>query len=305
METPESQERATRYTFGRNSEVCLHIENDRFLVVERGGKTNSVDLHKLRHFYIASNGSKTELILVEQSGRKPVRVRALQHHAVAMQALARRLKALAPGADRTGLRHGAAMRRLGVSNRPVRWLLFAPLIAIAIGIIGGSEDLLAALDRGHATADMRTINADWSPDSRHVTIENVRLLDDVWVEEGKDDRFWVAVVAPEWKQGDPVFLFASATRLSEFEAIARSGVLRGVVFEDGDTALPDNDGALRDKYIVSENPITIETPPPSHSALWGRFLGPTGVMVLIALAIALFQYRQWDKANQFRTSAPA
>jgi|GEM_PF-6351438 len=292
-DTPE------RHHIGRGPDEYVLIEDDRYLVIDNGKHTNTVDLRKLSHFYVASNGAKSELILVEQEGRPPIRIAAKPHQLIAMRSLVRHLRAIAPAADRTNLRHAAAMRRLRVANRPIRWLLFAPLIGIAAGLLAGSSELRAALDRGHTTADMSQLTADWDPDSRNVTIHNVRLLDDIWSIKGEDDRFWAAVVKRDWKVGDPVFMFASAKETSQLAAVAASGTLDGVLFKDGDTALPDNDQAIRAKLTVHDHPITIETPSPSRTALLERAVLPAIVFAVIALLIALFRYHKWGAANSF------
>ncbi|MCR9163708.1 MAG: hypothetical protein ACE37F_16695 [Nannocystaceae bacterium] len=242
--------------------VSALIDGSGGVQVTMGLRKLNTTLQQIKYIYVIRHGDQAEEVMIchETSPGKTKIYRANAN--LGDSEFKRFVETLAhhrPDADLRRYDPKTAHNMMGATNISA----IVPVVMTTLFTLGAFVFALPwfihGVDSGHAEVEVAQLaDADYSPDSRNVTVKNGQFLIDAALQiettsdSGTTIEWAIPLVPPDWETGDPVHVVLKTHELSAQEAAALDpqagidGVLRTVLWEglpsDEADYLRDNNG---------------------------------------------------------------
>jgi|GEM_PF-2154436 len=296
--------------------VSALIDGNGAVQVTMGMRKLNTTLAAIKYVYVIRHGDQAEEVLIchEKSPGKTKIFRANAN--LGDPEFKRFVDTLAhyrPEADLRQYDSKAAHRMMGATNITA----IIPVVMVALFTLGAFAFTLPwfvhGLDSGHAEVDVAQLtDADFSPESRNVTMKNgVFLIDaalqiETTSDSGTSIEWAIPVVPPDWKDGDPVHVVLKTPELSMQEAAdldpeaGIDGVLRTVLWE----GLPSDEADyLRDTNGLNLVDDVVEVEYQADTKM--QFYIGIGIVAFIGILMTIISVVVARKQKQEQAAAAA
>ena len=245
--------------------VSAVIDGNGGVQVTMGMRKLNTTLGQIKYIYVIRHGDQAEEVMIchEPTPGKTKIYRANAN--LGDPEFKRFVETLAhyrPEADLRRYDPKTAHNMMGATN----FTAMVPVVMTTLFTLGAFILVLPwvihGVDGGHADVEVAQLaDADYSPDSRNITVKNGQFLIDAALQiettsdSGTTIEWAIPLVPPEWKSGDPVHVVLKTHELSAEEAAnldpmgGIDGVLRTVLWE----GLPSDEA----DYLKNNNGLNL------------------------------------------------